>query len=66
MGYVLKVSNGSGGTGWISKLNADGIRSIGNLHRAQVFPTRDGAQQEIERLSNHLPDGSIRIRIEQQ
>ncbi|HEV8002336.1 MAG TPA: hypothetical protein VGP63_20765 [Planctomycetaceae bacterium] len=66
MGYVVKVSNGSGGSGWISKLNAEGIRSVGDLRRAQVFPTRDGAQHEIERLSNHLPDGAIRIRIEQQ
>jgi hypothetical protein len=66
MGYVLKVSNNSGGSGWISKLNADGIRSIGDLRKAQVFPTHEGAQQEIERLSNHLPDGPIRIRIEQQ
>jgi hypothetical protein len=66
MGYVVKVSNSSGSSGWISKLNAEGIRSIGDLRTAQVFQTRDGAQHEIERLSNHLPDGPIRIKIEQQ
>lgn len=66
MGYVVKVSNSSGGSGWISRLNAEGIRGIGDLRGAQVFPTRDGAEHEVERLSKHLPDGATRIRIEQQ
>jgi hypothetical protein len=66
MGYVVKVSNSAGGGGWISRLNSEGIRSIGALRTAQVFPTRDGAQHEIERLSNHLPEGSFRLKIEQE
>jgi hypothetical protein len=65
MGYVVKVSNGPGG-GWISKLNSEGIRSIGNLTKAQVFPTREGAQHEIDRLSDHLPAGPCRLKIEQE
>jgi hypothetical protein len=65
-GYVAKVSNSSGGSGWLSKLNTEGIRSISDLRSAQVLPTRDGAEHELERLANPLPDGAIRIRIEQQ
>jgi hypothetical protein len=66
MGYVVKVSYSSGGSGWISKLNAEGIRSVGDLRKAQIFPTRDGAQHEVERLSSHLPAGAVRLRIEQE
>jgi hypothetical protein len=66
MGYVVKVSNTPVGGGWISKLDSDGIRSIGTLAKAQVFPTREGAQHEIDRLSDHLPVGPCRFKIEQQ
>ena len=66
MGYVVKVSNSRGGDGWISRLNSEGIRSIGALPKAQVFPTREGAQHEIDRLSDHLPAGSFRFKIEQK
>jgi hypothetical protein len=66
MGYVVKVSNTPSGGGWISKLDAEGIRSIDALRKAQVFPTHEGAQHEIDRLSNHLPEGSFRFKIEQE
>jgi hypothetical protein len=66
MGYVVKVSNSPSGGGWISKLNSEDIRSIDALRKAEVFPTREGAQHEIDRLSNHLPGGSIRFKIEQE
>jgi hypothetical protein len=65
LGYVIKVSNNPGGGAWISTLNSEGIRSIGTLRKAQVFSTREGAQQEIDRLSDHLPVGPCRFMIEQ-
>jgi hypothetical protein len=66
MGYVIKVSNSPGGGAWISPLNSEGIRCLGTLRKAQVFPTREGAQQEIDRLSDHLPVGPCRFKIEQE
>jgi hypothetical protein len=66
LGYIIKVSNNPGGGAWISRLNSEGIRSIGAQRKAQVFPTREGAQQEIDRLSGHLPVGPCRFKIEQE
>jgi len=66
LGYVIKVSNRASGGAWISTLNSEGIRSIGTLRKAQVFPTREGAQLEIDRLSDHLPVGPCRFKIEQE
>jgi hypothetical protein len=66
MCYVVKVSNSPGGDGWISRLNSEGVRGIAALRKAQVFATREVAQCEIDRLSNHLPAGSFRFKIEQQ
>ena len=63
---MVKVNDETGATGWISKLNAQGLRTIGTLQQAQVFPTRDDARREIERLSDHLPSHKIRFKIERE
>jgi len=66
MGYVVRVWDGAGGSGWISKLNTQGVRCIGALRGAQVFPTCDDAHREITRLLNQLPSRAIQIKIEQE
>ena len=64
MSFVVKMFEKPGISGWISKLNADGLRSFGPLNRAQVFATPEDAEREIERLRDHLPAGSFRFKIE--
>ena len=64
MSFVVKMFEKVGVSGWISKLNADGLRTVGPLKGAQIFPTREGAQREVERLRGHLPAGSFRFDIE--
>jgi len=65
MGFVVKIMEGAGG-GWITKLNTQGVRSVGSLRHAQVFPTYADAQHEVERLADHLPVGILRLKIEQK
>jgi hypothetical protein len=64
MSFVVKMFEKAGVSGWISKLNADGLRTVGPLKGAQDFATHEGAQREVERLRDHLPAGSFRFDIE--
>ena len=50
MGFVVKLSGGSGGLCWLSAPTAKGIRMLVRHQRAEVFETKDDARIAVEKM----------------
>jgi hypothetical protein len=64
MGFVIEQSDNRGHCGWLMPRSMrEGPRRVGIRAHADVFPTREEAHSEIERLRPSFPAESFHFRV---